>query len=85
MDQKQRCQSCGMPIGEGFYGTEADGSVSNEFCKFCYQHGAFTMPDLTVEGAVDASVKYMTNQMGYDQATAEQMSREVITKLKRWA
>ena len=36
-----------MPLGEGFYGTNADGSRQTEYCKFCYARGAFADPALT--------------------------------------
>ena len=36
------CQSCGMPMLPGIaYGTEADGSLSGDYCSYCYGNGAF--------------------------------------------
>lgn len=85
MEERKRCQSCGMPLGApGGYGTEADGSENHEYCKFCYQNGAFTMPDLDLEGAVKASVDYMVHSMKMEEEQAEVMSRAVIPSLKRW-
>lgn len=42
------CQSCGMPLdGPDLRGHEKDGSLSNDYCKYCYRDGSFTNPDLT--------------------------------------
>ena len=44
------CQSCGMPMDRlELMGTEKDGSKSTIYCKFCYQNGEFTDPDITLE------------------------------------
>ena len=32
------CQSCAMPMADGDYGTEKDGSESHDYCKYCYQN-----------------------------------------------
>ena len=86
MDDKVRCQSCGMPISAEFQnlGTEVDGSQAVEYCSFCYQHGSFTNPDQTVDEMVDSSINFMTTNMGFDRVQATQMSNDVIRGLKRW-
>jgi hypothetical protein len=85
MTDKERCQSCGMPLGTpGFYGTNADSSENTDYCKFCYQNGGFTQPDLTVDGMIDSSAKFMTEHLKFDEAKAREMSEAVIPKLKRW-
>lgn len=81
---KARCQSCGMPLMDGGYGTEADGSPSKEYCKFCYQNGAFTQPDMTLEKMIEASVGYMTTTMKIPEAEARPATTKVLSTLKRW-
>ena len=57
--EKKLCQSCGMPLDEpALYGTEADGSSNEEYCKFCYSDGKFTS-DVTMDGMIDHCVKYL--------------------------
>jgi hypothetical protein len=73
-----------MPLGDGFYGTDGNGSATKEYCKFCFQAGAFTMPDLTVEDMIKRSVDFMTKNLGIPAQKAEEMSRAVISGLKRW-
>jgi hypothetical protein len=42
--------------GEDF-GSEKDGSKSEKYCKFCYKHGEFTGPDMTMEEMIEVSEK----------------------------
>ena len=48
MEDKKRCQSCGMPIDAAFanLGTERRWSPATEYCTFCFQNGDFTNPEL---------------------------------------
>jgi hypothetical protein len=86
MDEKQRCQSCGMPVDESSsnFGTEADGSSSSEFCTFCYQNGEFTNPHQTFDEMVASSVDFMASNLGFSAAEATELSNNVIRKLRRW-
>ena len=86
MDEKTRCQSCGMPIEASFnnLGTDRDGLPVSEYCMFCYQNGSFTNPDQTVDGMVQTSIDFMTANLGFSAEQATQMSNDVIRKLKRW-
>ncbi len=46
----ETCQSCGMPLtAPGDRGTEGDGAPSAYYCRYCYQNGAFTDPEATIE------------------------------------
>lgn len=86
MEEKVRCQSCGMPISAEFgnLGTETDGSPASEYCQFCYEGGGFTKPDQDVDGMVQSSIEFMTANLGFSEEKASQMSNDVIRKLKRW-
>ena len=36
------CQSCGMPITlDTQLGTNIDGSINDDYCKYCYVNGEF--------------------------------------------
>lgn len=37
------CQCCGMPIEENNVSKEVDGMLNEEYCKWCYSDGDFTM------------------------------------------
>lgn len=70
--------------GDENLGTESDGSPVSEYCKFCYQGGAFTAPDQTLDGMVQSSIDFMTANLGYSVEDATKMSNDVIRTLKRW-
>ena len=86
MDNKSRCQSCGMPISAEFgnLGTNADGSLHSEYCVFCFSNGDFTNPNQTLEEMIQSSIENMTNdlQMPLEQAT--NLANSFIPTLKRW-
>ena len=84
MTQKTRCQSCGMPLVKGFYGTETDGKKSSEYCKFCYMKGAFTEPAITMDEMIKKSIHYMAYDMKMNDETAEHLAKNTITTLRRW-
>ncbi|MCL2361556.1 MAG: zinc ribbon domain-containing protein [Defluviitaleaceae bacterium] len=84
------CQSCGsyFPV-EGNYGTNADGSTSEDYCKYCLVNGAFGKPDETMEEMVNSSVpwrvKSETYPEGYpDAETAKRELMKFFPTLKRW-
>lgn len=42
---QKNCQVCGNPMYSlSYLGTEADGSLSSDFCSSCYRGGQFYAP-----------------------------------------
>ncbi len=80
--KKAVCQSCGMPMSEDPEGggTNADGTLSSEYCSFCYARGVFTQPDITME-AMREQVK---GQMKNVPTILRAHFTRTIPKLKRW-
>lgn len=57
---KKMCQSCGMPLqnhGHDMRGTNADQSLSDTYCKFCYANGEFIEPNITYEEILERGLK----------------------------
>ena len=81
---EDRCQSCGMRLAEGFYGVNVGGSEQYEYCKFCYEKGAFVNPNQTLEEMVEASVRNMTQELKMPEGKARELALAVIPELKRW-
>lgn len=80
------CQSCGMPMGEtdALYGTEAGGEKSADYCKYCYENGAFTFSG-TMEEMIAICAPHMAEgNPGMTEEAAKQMMREFFPRLKRW-
>ena len=84
--QEKFCESCGMPMGETdeMYGTESDGSKSADYCKNCYDNGAFTNPDTTVDEMIGSVVGVMVKDFGFSLENAKVQCRQGIPNLKRW-
>lgn len=88
MEQKF-CQSCGMPLTEEIYGTNADGSKNHEYCIYCYKDGAFT-GDFTMEQMAEfcsMCVEEYNKNTGKN-LTACEYKQELLKyfpTLKRWS
>jgi len=84
--QEKFCESCGMPMGETneMYGTETSGDKSVDYCKFCYDNGAFTNPNTTLEEQIAAVAALMVKDFGFSQEDAMEQCKAGIPTLKRW-
>ena len=84
--QEKHCESCGMPMGETdeMYGTESNGSKSTEYCGGCYDKGAFTNPDLTLEEQIASVAAVMVKEFGFSPEDAREQCEAGIPTLKRW-
>lgn len=80
---KKICQSCGMPMADdSLLGTNADGTINGNYCKYCYKDGKF-IDDVTMEEYIE-----MCSQFGSQaNMTNEQMKefcQKLFPTLKRW-
>jgi hypothetical protein len=83
MKETNYCQSCSMPLGNAaLLGTESDGSPNYDYCKFCYQNGAFTHPNLTL----DEMRRHMENLPGKQDLPKELLETALkrLPHLRRW-
>ncbi len=77
------CQSCGMPMEDAsLYGLEKDGSKSTDYCKYCYENGAFAS-DQTLEEMITSCIPFMVNE-GMSEQDASKLLRNNLPHLKRW-
>jgi hypothetical protein len=63
-------------------GTKADGSLSDSYCHYCYQQGAFTAPDCTLE-QMRAICKEAMHKQGLNKLLIW-ISLKTLPGLKRW-
>lgn len=84
MELSFRCQSCGMPLGDGFYGTNEDHTENHKYCKFCFLNGSFTDPNQTMEEMIQSSIENMVHEVGLPEKQAIDLANTFIPKLKRW-
>jgi len=85
VNKKIICQSCGMPMKkEQDLGTEEDGSLSEEYCRFCYDNGKFTDEGITIEEKIEKLVELGVNQLGMTEEQARTLAETTLPHLKRW-
>ena len=79
------CQSCGMPLTQDTaHGTEADGSLSSDYCSYCYRDGQFT-GEMTMEEMIDFCAPLMAqSNPGMTQEEARARMHQFFPMLKRW-
>jgi len=79
-----KCQSCGMPLRADPKGggTNADGTLSLEYCSHCYINGAFVTPGMTIE-EMKALVVGKLQEKGFPTFVARFFASG-LGQLKRW-
>lgn len=83
MENTHFCQSCSMPIDDvELRGTEKDGSKSTEYCKYCYQNGAFVNPHMTLEQMQSLVIEKMDENKLPEDILEAAVTR--LPHLKRW-
>ena len=79
------CQSCGMMFtGPGQHGREADGSETEDFCRWCYDGGAYTY-ETTMDEMIEDCAPRMAEAMGWTVDEAASLLGAVLPTLRRWA
>jgi len=66
------------------FGTNSDGSKTEEFCTYCFQNGKFTAPDITVQEMIDKCVSIMNQQKIMPEEQARDLMTKTIPNLNRW-
>ncbi len=80
------CQCCSMPIVDGeLHGTEADGSVSESYCKWCYQQGEFTAKDVDMDEFIEATAQMEADALGISREEAVSLMATLLPHLERWS
>lgn len=76
------CQCCGMPLEDG--GTmsrETDGSINEEYCKWCYADGKYTYSDM--DSLIDFCAGHMASE-NWPEAQVRAYMAELLPKLEHW-
>lgn len=76
------CQSCGMPLTKDDLGTNKDGSLNNDYCKYCYKDGKF-IDDVTMEEYIEMCSQY-GEQAGMSNEEMKEYCEKLFPTLKRW-
>ena len=82
------CQSCGMPLTQEVLGTNADGSMNEDYCLYCYKEGRFlqecTMDEMIEHCSqfVDEINKHLPSPMTREEYIGQM--KTYFPRLKRW-
>ena len=77
--RKLVCQCCGMPMeDDSIIGREQDGSLNEDYCKWCYADGTYTYHNM--DDLMDVCVKNMVNE----NFTEQQARSYLKALLQRW-
>ena len=79
--QKLICQCCGMPLEDDIIGRNADGSLNEDYCKWCYADGTYTYRDM--DDLIDVCVKHMVGD-DFTEEQARAYMKQVLPTLDYW-
>ena len=80
--RKLICQCCGMPIDDdSILGRNKDGTLNEEYCKWCYADGTYTYNNM--DELIDVCVKNMVNE-NFTEEQARSYLNEMLPKLDYW-
>lgn len=79
------CQSCAMPMNTPeMHGSNADGSINNDYCRYCFANGAFTW-DCTMDEMIEFCIPHMaTANSGMTHDEARSRMKAFFPTLKHW-
>lgn len=75
------CQCCGMPLEDSILSRESDGTLNEEYCKWCYEGGQFHY------SSPEELIDFCVNHMATADWPAEQVRAHmeaVVPQLKHW-
>ena len=77
------CQSCGMPLkSESELGTEKDGTLNFDYCKYCYKSGEF-IDKVDMNEYIEMCSKFGF-QAGMTNEEMKAFCEKLFPTLKRW-
>ena len=80
--RKLICQCCGMPLEDDtIIGHNSDGSLNEDYCKWCYADGTYTYSDM--DELIDVCVKHMVDE-NVTENQARVYMKELLPKLDYW-
>lgn len=80
--RKLVCQCCGMPMeDDSIIGREQDGSLNEDYCKWCYADGTYTYHNM--DDLMDVCVKNMVNEK-FTEQQARSYLKALLPTLDYW-
>ena len=75
------CQCCGMPLEDEIISREKDGSLNEDYCKWCYADGTYTYSSM--DNLIDVCVPHMVNE-NITEEQARAYMKQLLPTLDYW-
>ncbi|MBQ4424823.1 MAG: helix-turn-helix domain-containing protein [Lachnospiraceae bacterium] len=75
------CQCCGMPLDDEIIGRNADGTLNEDYCKWCFADGTYTYNDL--DELIEVCVRNMVNE-NFSENQARAYLKQRLPELDYW-
>ena len=79
--QKLICQCCGMPLEDEVIGRNEDGSLNENYCKWCYADGTYTYSDM--DDLIEVCVRSMANE-NFSEEQVRAYLKQTLPGLDYW-
>ena len=78
--RKLICQCCGMPLeDDSIIGRDSDGSLNEDYCKWCYADGTYS----DMDELIDVCVRNMVSE-NFTEEQVRSYMKELLPKLDYW-
>ena len=75
------CQCCGMPLEDEIIGRNEDGSLNEDYCKWCFVDGTYTYSNM--DDLIEVCVRNMVNE-NFTEEQAREYLKQSLPKLDYW-
>ena len=75
------CQCCGMPLEDEIISRNKDGSMNEDYCKWCYADGTYTYSNM--DDLIEVCVKNMVSE-NFSEEQARSYLKIELPKLNYW-
>lgn len=75
------CQCCGMPLEDNIISRDKDGTLNEDYCKWCYADGTYTYSNM--DDLIDVCVGHMVNE-NFTEEQARSYMKQILPKLDYW-
>ncbi len=79
--RKLICQCCGMPLEDEIIGRNKDGSLNEDYCKWCYADGTYTYSDM--DELIDVCAGHMANE-NFSEEQVRAYMKQMLPTLDYW-
>ena len=75
------CQCCGMPLEDALIGRNKDGTLNEDYCKWCYADGTYTYSNM--DDLINVCVGHMVNE-NFSEEQARSYMKQLLPGLDYW-